>query len=141
MTGRGKRTYPLYSVAKILIVDDEAQIAEVLKDYLVAAGHEVIVCLDSTKGESVIADEKPDLAVFDYQMPGKSGTELLANVRSGLNMRRIPVIFVSGTTPLLYSSQVPREARVRFLSKPVDADSLLAAVTELLNPEGWSTAH
>ena len=89
----------------------------------------------------MIADEKPDLAVFDYKMPGKSGTELLADIRSGLNTRRIPVIFVSGTAPLLYSSQVPQEARVRFLSKPVDADSLLAAVTELLNPEGWSTAH
>jgi DNA-binding response OmpR family regulator len=128
-------------VAKILIVDDEASSAEVLRHYLDAAGHQVIVCLDSTQGESMIADEKPDLAVFDYKMPGKSGTELLADIRSGLNTRRIPVIFVSGTAPLLYSSQVPQEARVRFLSKPVDADSLLAAVTELLNPEGWSTAH
>ncbi len=127
-------------MAKILVVDDEPSIAALLKTILVAKGYEVVVCLDSTEAEDLILAKKPDLAIIDYSMPGKTGTQLLADLRAREQTRRLPVIFLSTMETLRYSSKAPPEPRVHFLRKPVDASVLLVLIAEKLNPEGWSAA-
>lgn len=125
-------------MAKILVIDDEEPLAAVVAACLKEAGYEVSVCLDSASAEAVVLSLKPDLALIDYQMPGKTGVQLLADLRARAETRLLPVLFLSGTEALRFAGQVPPEPRARFLRKPVEKAELLLMVGEMLNPEGWS---
>lgn len=127
-------------MSKLLIVDDEAPLAGALADYLEGKGHEVFVCTDPFAAEDEVAARRPDLAIFDYMMPGRRGTEILAALRAKDETRRLPVIFLSGTETLRFSGEVPPEPRVRFLRKPVELQSMLVLIGEMLNPDGWTAA-
>ena len=125
-------------MAKLLVVDDEASMVETLADCLSARGHDVVACVDSARAEELALSEKPDVLIVDFQMPGKTGAEVLAGLRSRPETKGLPVIFLSGTETLRYSSQVPAEPIVRFLRKPMEMEELLTLIAELLDPEGWS---
>lgn len=125
-------------MAKILIIDDEEPLAAVVATCLREAGHDVSVCLDSTSAEAAVLSQRPDLAIIDYQMPGKTGVQLLADLRAREETRRLPVLFLSGTEAVRFAGQVPPEPRARFLRKPVQKSEVLLLVDEMLDPEGWS---
>ena len=125
-------------MAKILVIDDEDALTEVLRHCLGAEGYEVVVCGDSTRAEAVARAERPDLALIDYQMPRKTGVELLSDLRAREETRLLPVLFISGTDAVRFANQIPPEPRVRFLLKPMDLAVLLTMVREMLDPNGWS---
>jgi len=126
-------------MAKILVVDDDETLASIVADCLREAHHTVSVCLDSSTAEAEILSYKPDLAVIDYQMPGKTGVQLLADLRANASTKLLPVLFLSATEAVRFAGQVPPEPRARFLRKPVDKKELLIMVKEMLDPEGWSS--
>lgn len=128
----------LWPVAKILVVDDEEPLGFVFRECLMGDGHDVVICVDPTKAERTALEEKPDLALIDYRMPGKTGVELLADLRAREETRSLPVIFISGTEAVRFAGQIPPEPRVRFLRKPLDLAVLITMVREMLNPESWS---
>lgn len=111
---------------------------EVLRECLAGAGYDVVVCHDPMIAERAALEERPDLALIDYQMPRKTGVQLLADLRAQEETRELPVLFLSGTQTVRFAGLVPPEPRVRFLSKPVDMDVLLTAVHEMLDPNSWS---
>jgi DNA-binding response OmpR family regulator len=126
-------------VAKILVVDDEESVTIVLRDYLRGEGHDVVVCHDSTKAERMALDEKPDLALIDYQMPRKTGVQLIADLRAREETRLLPVLFISGMEAVRFAGQIPPEPRLRFLVKPIDMGVLMTMVREMLDPNSWSS--
>ena len=128
----------LYLMAKILVVDDEEPLTEVLRECLAGEGHDVVVCLDPTTAERTALEENPDLAILDYQMPRKTGVELLADLRAQEETQLLPVLFISGTEAVRFASQIPPEPRVRFLLKPLDLDAFMTMVREMLDPNSWS---
>ncbi len=134
-----KGPYALHEMAKILLVDDEASLTEIVRECLAGEGHDVVVCHDPMAAERMALEENPDLALIDYQMPRKTGVELLADLRAQEETRQLPVLFLSGTEAVRFASQVPPEPRVRFLTKPVDMVVLVTAVREMLDPNGWSS--
>ena len=73
-------------------------------------------------------------------MPGKNGAEVLADLRAREETKKIPVIFLSGTEPLRFATEVPPEPRARFLRKPVEMNELLTLIGEMLDPNSWSSA-
>lgn len=125
-------------MAKILVVDDEAPLTEVLRECLRGEGHDVVVCHDSTTAERAALEEKPDLALIDFQMPRKTGIQLLADLRAREETNLLPVLFISGTDAVRFAGQIPPEPRVRFLAKPIDMDALVTMVREMLDPNSWS---
>lgn len=125
-------------MAKILVVDDEAPLTEVLRECLLGEGHDVVVCHDATAAERAALEEKPDLALIDYLMPRKNGVQLLADLRAREETRLLPVLLISGTEAVRFAGQVPPEPRVRFLLKPLDMDALVTMVREMLDPNSWS---
>ncbi|MBI5247448.1 MAG: response regulator [Elusimicrobia bacterium] len=68
-------------MAKILVIDDEELLADLVAECLRDAKHEVSICLHSSSAEEAVLAQKPDLAIIDYQMPGKTGVQLLADLR------------------------------------------------------------
>jgi DNA-binding response OmpR family regulator len=67
--------------ARILLVEDDRLIAEVLRTYLVSAGHQVQWCSDGTEAASIWSRQPPDLVILDLMLPGLSGLELLRRHR------------------------------------------------------------
>ncbi len=128
----------LYLMAKILVVDDEEALTAVLRECLAGEGHDVIVCHDPLAAERIALEENPDLAILDYQMPRKTGVQLLADLRARQETNLLPVLFISGTEAVRFASQIPPEPRVRFLRKPMDMDALVTMVREMLDPNSWS---
>ena len=125
-------------MARVLMVDDDEMLLQVIADYLESRGHQVSRCGDSTAAAEIAEKTAPDLAIVDYEMPRLTGTQLLTELRGGGRTHFLPVLFLSGVEPLLYTSQIAPDPRVRFLRKPVDFDELDGAIAALLDPEGWS---
>lgn len=114
----------------ILVVEDEYGAAEVMELMLEAHGYRVASAPNGKAALELLAGEKPAVIVSDFMMPHMNGAELGTAIRSDAALNDIPFIFTSGT-----SEEVVRAAFSDydgFLSKPVEIDSLLAAVHQLI---------
>lgn len=77
---------------RILIVDDNAAIVEMLQRKLEREEYEVLGCVESIKAKSTCLRAKPDLVILDILMPGKSGWEIMEELKADPKTRDIPVI-------------------------------------------------
>lgn len=77
---------------KILIVEDEKEIAHLIRDYLTASNYQVFLAEDGEAGLLAFEKEKPDLAILDIMMPKKDGFEVCRNIRAKSN---IPILMLS----------------------------------------------
>ncbi len=119
--------------ARILVVDDEAAIGRFLKELLEGQGYEVEVSEDPRQALARFEADpgEVDLVITDQTMPGMSGLRLAAGMRA----RRpdLPVILCSGFSDAVDENSA-REAGIdAFLTKPIDMNSLLARISELLD--------
>jgi DNA-binding response OmpR family regulator len=117
----------------VLIVEDEANLAELLTDLLHSSGYEVVL---TTAGRAAERTEEVDPAaiVLDYMMPGKNGTEVVTEIRKQVGIHMPPVMLVSGLSNI---EELAREARVdAFLRKPFDLDTFLGTVDRLAARSG-----
>lgn len=126
-------------MARILIVDDEETLADMLAQSLKDEGHHVEICLDPARAEAMSRASDHDLALIDYQMPGMTGVEVLAALRAAERTRQLPVLLISGTEAVRFANQIPPDPRVRFLLKPVELGVLRTMVAEMLDPDSWSS--
>jgi two-component system phosphate regulon response regulator PhoB len=81
--------------ARILIVDDESSIRDMLTFALGNAGYEPLAAADARAGELIIADQSPDLLLLDWMMPGENGVSFCRRLRSQSATRDIPVIMLT----------------------------------------------
>jgi two-component system phosphate regulon response regulator PhoB len=82
-------------MAKILVVEDEKQIAEMVSFKLSNAGHKVVRASDGEQVMALAARELPDLILLDVMLPGLSGFEVLRRLKGDPTLRSVPVIMVS----------------------------------------------
>jgi len=80
-------------IAKILLVEDDPNLSEVLKDYLEMLGYEIVRCFDGEQGLSFFYRQSFDLVLVDVMMPKKDGFTLVEEIRK-IN-KEIPVIFIT----------------------------------------------
>jgi CheY-like chemotaxis protein len=80
---------------KILVIDDDPSIAELISDFCSGLGYSVHTLTDSTKAVQVVKELKPTLITLDLQMPEVDGFEILKALKSDQDTRNIPVIIVS----------------------------------------------
>src|SRR3981081_3217236 len=76
----------------VLVVDDEVEIVEILRDYLEAGGFQVVTATDGAEALAVSAREPVDCLVLDVMMPGPSGFEVCRQLRASSD---VPVLFLS----------------------------------------------
>ncbi|MGI8690772.1 MAG: response regulator transcription factor [Thermomicrobiales bacterium] len=78
--------------ATVLVVDDDTEIADLMRDYLVSAGFAVITAPDSATALAAIESAPVDCLLLDVMMPGQSGFDLCRQVRE---TRDVPILFLS----------------------------------------------
>jgi CheY-like chemotaxis protein len=123
-------------MARILLIDDNAALRNLLRLQLEAAGHEVLEAADGGEGIRLYRRRPADLVLCDLFMPGKEGLETIRELR-GAGAGRIIAISGDGS---LGSSDFLRVATMlgaaRALNKPFDAATLLETVGEVLRAPG-----
>jgi CheY-like chemotaxis protein len=119
-------------MAYILVIDDDALFRSVLRDTLIAAGHEVAVACDGKKGLKLYIQRPPALIITDIIMPEMDGIETIIELRRMDPLAKI--IAVSAGSKRMPSFLGPAKllGAARTFSKPVDLPELLAAVAELI---------
>ena len=119
-------------LAKLLVIEDDVSMLELLRVHLKAAGHAVRATSDAAEGIRAVLAERPDLILSDIAMPYLDGMELLRALRSDPMTMRIPVIFLTGRDDdetLVKAHQLGVDD---FLTKPIQAEDLLSAIDKVL---------
>jgi two-component system phosphate regulon response regulator PhoB len=81
--------------AKILIVEDEAALAEMLRYNFESEGFRVAHSDDGEEAEIMVAEERPDLIVLDWMLPSVSGIEICRRLRARMDTRAIPILMLT----------------------------------------------
>src|SRR3954467_11911247 len=115
--------------AKILIVEDQPSIAELMDLHLRAAGYEVALAEDAIVAGRMILEARPDLLLVDVSLPYMSGHDFVATLVADQTIPHIPVIFITGD-----QSFGPRAAMLgaSVITKPCEAGTLVALVERML---------
>jgi CheY-like chemotaxis protein len=112
---------------RILVVDDEPVVAEVLAEAIRAAGYEALVALDGAEALDVLAATPVDGVFMDLVMPGLSGLSVLAQIRNRHPL--LPVVVISGHAVGGTAAKAKELGAVAVLEKP----TALAQLTEILS--------
>jgi CheY-like chemotaxis protein len=112
--------------ATILVVDDDANVRELLKLHLSAAGYEVHAAADAIAAGYLVLRTPPDLILCDVNMPHMDGFEFVSALKADTSIPSIPVIFL--TTFEEGDHRGKELGVVGYLTKPIRADRLLALV-------------
>lgn len=117
---------------RILIVEDQAMIGELLIDALTDAGYAPTHVAASGRATETAAETKPDLILLDIMMPGISGWDVLEQLRAQEATRETPVLITSAMHDRVGRRRLPSGGPIQFHPKPFDFDSLLQAIESLI---------
>jgi DNA-binding response OmpR family regulator len=126
-------------VARVLVVEDEAHLAEGLAFNLEAEGYEVEVLADGREaGERVAAQPPLDLVILDVMLPGQSGFEVARRTRASGNY--VPILILTAKDDPADLVRGIEEGADDYLTKPFKLDELLVRARALLRRRRWDGA-
>jgi two-component system alkaline phosphatase synthesis response regulator PhoP len=120
-------------MAKILVVDDDNSIVEILKHLLTREGHTVCVAYNGKEGLAAARQEKPDLIILDIMMPEIDGITVSGILFQDPVLRLTPVLILTAKGPSARKvlDLVPNVRK--YVDKPFDPPELLKTVQQLLS--------
>jgi len=118
-------------MAQILVIDDDATYRQILREFIENAGHAVREAESADQGVAIFLKEKIDLVISDLMMPGKSGMDLLHELRA-INPK-VLFILITGYPTLDAAKEGIRAGAYDFLVKPVEMDQLAAVMKRALS--------
>lgn len=116
-------------MAKILLVEDDEQLRELLAESITEAGHSVTVANNGMDAQLILDHQNYDLIVSDVQMPQMNGIELLQWAKANT---QIPVILMSGFSRLLELMKPKDIGAKAFISKPFQPEDLICLIDKSL---------
>ena len=116
--------------AKIVVIDDDESIRELVRLHLVNAGYEVLLAEDAVAAGHVVVKSLPALILIDVNMPYMDGYQFTAALKKDPATQAIPVVFITGDEDVVQRSRELGAAA--YLRKPVRADRLLEVVRHFL---------
>ncbi|MCD6413699.1 MAG: response regulator transcription factor [Elusimicrobia bacterium] len=84
---------------KILIVDDDPSVNELMKEVLEDAGYETVSVFDGLQGVQFAQSVSPDLILLDINLPAGSGENVYTRLKTMLTTKKIPVVIMTGESP------------------------------------------
>jgi DNA-binding NtrC family response regulator len=116
--------------AHLLLIDDDPNTLASLSRAFRLAGHEATVCDNAARATELLKTESFDLILSDVVMPGKSGLELLEDLKkTGV---KTPIVLISGQANIEMAVKATRLGALDFLEKPLSTDKLLVTVENAL---------
>ncbi|WP_320172194.1 DVU0259 family response regulator domain-containing protein [Maridesulfovibrio sp.] len=113
---------------KIMIVDDDQDIRSYLGELFADNGYETVMAEDGAVAVEIAEKETPDLITLDLEMPGEWGPRFYRKLTQNDDLKRIPVIVISGLNANKYA--IPKA--IATLTKPFDAEELIRIVKETI---------
>ncbi len=124
-------------MAKILVVDDEPDMIEMIKAALESAAHEVVTASDGQEGIEKAKSEKPDAIILDIMMPGKDGFVTCKELKGDPACKNIPVLILTAVGGHFADSRYAKGMGMDleaedYIDKPIDPGLLLARLHKIL---------
>lgn len=115
--------------ALFLIVDDNASIREIVKEFLIQAGYQnFILAKNGKQGIEAAFQYRPDIIVCDYNMPVMRGDEFHNELVNNPDFKRIPFIFLTAIADKSIIAERKRKGAIAYLGKPIDGEDLLLTI-------------
>ncbi len=118
---------------RILVIEDQEDNRQILRDLLTSADFEVIEAVDGEAGLAAAATHRPDLVLMDIQLPGLDGYEATRRIKVDAVLRAIPVIAVTSHALGGDADKARAAGCDAYISKPYSPRQLLAKVREHLS--------
>ena len=117
---------------RVLLVEDELNIIEAMRFLLSREGWQVDTHSNGSDAIEVIRDLKPDLVVLDVMLPGKSGFDILEELRGDAQTVDLPVLMLTARGQSRDREMAEKAGVNRFMTKPFSNAEVLTAVRDLL---------
>jgi CheY-like chemotaxis protein len=115
---------------KILVIDDQPEVLELLGDLLKHNKYEVLTATEGVEGLAKAQSHKPDLIILDIAMPVMDGYDFMKELRTDDELKNVPVIIITGRVQL---KEIFEEQGIHdYIMKPFDKKELLTKVKKLI---------
>ena len=116
---------------RLLLIEDEVNIAEAIRFILTRDGWEVSLHADGADAMAQLRARRPDVLILDLMLPGRSGLEILAEMRADPALAEIPVLMLTARGQERDRDAAARAGATRFLAKPFANADLVACLREM----------
>jgi CheY-like chemotaxis protein len=120
------------SAKRILVIDDEPMMRDVLVQLLEADGYRVFAAANGREGLAQARTVQPDLIMLDVDMPEPNGFEVCIDLKCETATARVPVLFISAWLSMHNIEQMKAVGAAGFLSKPFSLMEMRRAIDSLL---------
>ncbi|MCD6229150.1 MAG: response regulator [Candidatus Omnitrophica bacterium] len=118
---------------KVLIVDDEVEVAEFLSSFLKRKGLKPFTANDARKALEIFTQKKPDLILLDVKMPGEDGFFVLKKVKEASKDVKVIMITARDDKPSIIKAK--RMGAEDYLIKPIELENLDTVISKYIKPK------
>lgn len=126
---------------KVLLIEDETNIAEAIRFILSRDGWQVTVLGDGQTAEAAVREAAPDLVILDLMLPGRSGLDVVAALRADPATLHLPVMMLTAKGHGRDREAAERAGVTHFMTKPFANADMVAAVRALVPGAGRAVAR
>jgi two-component system, OmpR family, response regulator len=119
-------------MSKILIIEDNVEIATLLRDLLVKEEYDVMVCYDGVQGMEFTRKFQPNLIILDLMLPGGGGFFVLERLKLSKTSKAIPVIVLTASKDQTHREKAKGFGIVAYIEKPYENVQLLETISSAL---------
>ncbi len=123
--------------AKVLVIDDEPEITDIVETFLTESGYNVFVENSAIDALSAAKKFNPDIILLDIMMPGQDGYDVCQEFKKDPDLARVPVIFLTGKDRSDDMGRSFKSGGDMFIKKPFSCERLL----EIVNIVIMSSSH
>lgn len=117
---------------KVMLIEDEPNIIEAIRFLLMREGLDVETHSDGSSAVAAVRKSAPSLVILDMMLPGRSGMDILRDLRDMPETENLPVLMLTARGQTRDRDMAERAGASRFMTKPFSNSEVLLAVRELL---------